>query len=313
MTAEQLYDSFVTLVRPAPDQSNPFAAEELARAIRETRRADALFRALPARELFDTATAAATVLAEQSVALKKMQEDINAARKAGDKELAERLGKQAGPIQRQKLQAVHDQVLVPMMSRLLGKPFTATLSGKLNPILETVQNARLPGIDPTEGGAADTAMQAAMHAAFLAEAEHYRIPAKERERYVSERSRALRTWPRSADVESPAPRGHYLREFGQSDRETVDNANPDANIGQALLLMNSALVPQATAPFSQLMLEVGRAQDDAAKLRAVYLAVLARAPTDIERTTWAKAKQSGLGFDDLAAALLNTRQFLFVP
>jgi Protein of unknown function (DUF1549)/Protein of unknown function (DUF1553) len=313
MTAEQIYDSFVTLVRPAPDQANPFAAEELARAIRETRRADALFRALPSHDLFDTAVAAATVLTEQAVALKKMQEDINAARKAGDKELVERLGKQAGPIQRQKLQAIHDQVLVPMMSRLLGTPYTATLSGKLNPILETVQNARIPGIDTAEGRATDTAAQAAMQATFLAEVERYRIPAKDRDRYLSERSRALRSWPRSADMESPAPRGHYLREFGQSDRETVDNSNPEANIGQALLLMNSALVPQATAPYAQLMLEVGRASDDEAKLRAVYLAVLARAPTDAERKTWAKAKQNGLGMDDLAAALLNTRQFLFIP
>jgi len=313
MTAEQIYDSFVTLVRPAPDQFNPFAAEELARAIRETRRADALFRALSPRELFDAAASTATVLGEQSVALKKMQDDINAARKAGDKELVERLGKQTGPIQRQKLQAIHDQVVVPMMSQLLGRPFTATLSGKVNPILETVQNARIPGIDPADATAADAATAAALQAVFRAEAVHYRIPAKDLDRYVSERTRALRSWPRSADMESPAPRGHYLREFGQSDRELVDNANPEANIGQALLLMNSVLVPQATAPFSQLMLEVGRASDDEGKLRAVYLAVLSRAPNDADRQAWTKAKKDGLLLDDLIAALLNTRQFLFVP
>lgn len=312
MTAEQIYDSFVTLVRPNPDQPNPAANEDLARAIRETRRADALFRALPPRDLFDTAVAASSVLGEQAQALKQMQDEITAARKAGDKARAEQIGKQAGLIQRQKMLAVHDRVLVPMMSRLLGAPFTATLSGKLNPILETVQNARIPGIDTTDA-TAEAQANAAMMAVFRAEAERYRIPSDQVERYCGERTRQLRTWPRSADLESPAPRGHYLREFGQSDRETVDNANPEANIGQALLLMNSALVPQATAPNSQLMLEVGRAADDEGKLRAVYLAVLARAPTDAERKTWANAKQNGLGFDDLAAALLNTRQFLFIP
>ena len=77
--------------------------------------------------------------------------------------------------------------------------------------------------------------------------------------------------------------------------------------------MNSVLVPQATAPFSQLMLEVGRASDDEGKLRAVYLAVLSRAPNDADRQAWTKAKKDGLVLDDLIAALLNTRQFLFVP
>lgn len=313
MTAEQIYDSFVTLVRPAPDQFNPFAAEELARAIRETRRADALFRALPPRELFDIAASAATVLGEQSVALKKMQEDINAARQAGDKELVERLGRQAGSIQRQKLAAIHDRVLVPMLSRLLGEPFTATLSGRLNPILETVRLARVSGIDCGDDAADAAAIQATMEAVFRDEADHYCIRPSEVERFIEERGRLLRSWPRSADLESPAPRGHYLREFGQSDRETVDNANPEANIGQALLLMNSALVPQATAHHSQVMLEVRRASDDEGRLRAVYLAVLSRAPTDAERHTWTMAREQGLGFDDLAAALLNTRQFLFIP
>jgi hypothetical protein len=312
MTAEQIYDSFVTLVRPNPDQPNPVASEDLTRAICETRRADALFRALPPHDLFDTAVSASIVLGEQAQALKQMQDEINAARKAGDKARAEQIGKQASQIQRQKMQAVHDRVLVPMMSRLLGAPFTATLSGKLNSILETVQNARIPGIDAVDTSA-DTQANAAMTAVFRAEAERYRIPSSQVERYCAERARLLRAWPRSADLESPAPRGHYLREFGQSDRETVDNANPEANIGQALLLINSALVPQATAPNSQLMLEVGRASDDEGKLRAVYVAILARTPSEIERKAWATANQNGLGFDDLAAALLNTRQFLFIP
>jgi hypothetical protein len=312
MTAEQIYDSFVTLVRPAPDQPNPVIGEELARAIRETRRADALFRALPPPELFDTAVSASAVLGEQAQALKRMQDEINAARKVGDKARAEQIGKQSSQIQRQKMQAVHDRVLVPMMSRLLGMPYTAMLSGKLNPILETVQNARIPGIDSADASA-ESRIDDAMMAVFRAEVERYRIPSGQVERYLAERVRLLRAWPRSADLESPAPRGHYLREFGQSDRETVDNASQEANIGQALLLMNSALVPQATAAWSQLMLEVGRADDDGAKVRAVYLAVLSREPTPADRAAWAKARQNGMGLDDLAAALLNTRQFLFIP
>jgi hypothetical protein len=43
---------------------------------------------------------------------------------------------------------------------------------------------------------------------------------------------------RSADLRSPAPNGHFLREFGQSDRELVENSNDEASVGQALMLLN---------------------------------------------------------------------------
>ena len=48
-------------------------------------------------------------------------------------------------------------------------------------------------------------------------------------------------WSRAAELPSPAPRGHFLREFGQSDRDLIDNANSDASMPQALVLMNSEL------------------------------------------------------------------------
>jgi hypothetical protein len=38
-----------------------------------------------------------------------------------------------------------------------------------------------------------------------------------------------------------------LREFGQSDRETIENANYDASVPQALAMMNGSLLPQITA------------------------------------------------------------------
>ena len=47
---------------------------------------------------------------------------------------------------------------------------------------------------------------------------------------------------RAAEIESPAPRGHYLREFGQSDREMIENSNSDASVPQALALMNGTCI-----------------------------------------------------------------------
>jgi hypothetical protein len=311
MTAEQVYDSFVTLMNPSPDAVNPFAREEGERALRESARADAMFRAVPPEELYDMAVAASKVLAEQAAALKAMQAKINEARKAGDTELAKKLGKEADQIDRRKWQAINDQVVVPLLSRLLKRPVEMKPTTARNAIFETVRNARVPGIDDTSP-TAEAATHEALVAGFKREAAFYKLSDKETGKYVDERLKQLKEWPRSADVESSAPRGHYLRAFGQSDRETIDNANPEANIAQALLLMNSELIPKATAPRSQLMLAVGRAGGEAAKIDAVCLAVLSRHATAKERQKWAEAKARGLSVEDFAAALLHTRQFLFI-
>ena len=75
---------------------------------------------------------------------------------------------------------------------------------------------------------------------------------------------------RSAELESPAPRGHYLREFGQSDRETIENANNEASVPQALAMMNGSLLPQLLDRFSQLMLTMRKAQYPDDKVEAAY-------------------------------------------
>jgi hypothetical protein len=58
------------------------------------------------------------------------------------------------------------------------------------------------------------------------------------------------TWSRAAELPSPAPRGHFLREFGQSDREIIENANDEASVPQALTMMNGSLLSQLTSAWS---------------------------------------------------------------
>lgn len=312
MTAEQIYDSFVTLIRPSPDQANPFAHEESERVIREAMRADAFFRAFTPLELYDRAAAAAAVLNERAAALKELQVKINAARKAGDLDLAKELGKQTETIQRKKWQAINDQMVVPMLSKLVGKPIEAKPTTGRNAIVETVRAARIPAIDDKPLGAEDPAVLEGLRTEFSEEASYFKIPASDFDKYAAARTKQLKDWPRSADLESPAPRGHFLRDFGQSDRETTDNSNPDANITQALVLMNSDLVPQTLRAYSHLKLEEALAQGDDAGVDVVYMAILSRKVTATERQIWNAARQKGMSLDDLSAALLNTHQFLFV-
>ena len=53
---------------------------------------------------------------------------------------------------------------------------------------------------------------------------------------------------RASELPSPAPNGHFLREFGQSDRETIQNANFDTSVAQALGLLNGKITDDVLNP-----------------------------------------------------------------
>ena len=147
----------------------------------------------------------------------------------------------------------------------------------------------------------------------MEEAEFFGIPEKERKSYVSQRQQVNRSTLRAAELESPAPRGHYLREFGQSDRETIENANNEASVPQALAMMNGSLLPQILSRYSQLMLTVNKAPYPDEKVEAAYMSILSRKPAAGEKAAWLKAQEAGLSsMDDLVFSLLNTQQFIFI-
>ena len=148
--------------------------------------------------------------------------------------------------------------------------------------------------------------------AWSEEAMYYAIPRKQWRDYFRSRARQSQQWLRAAEIESPAPRGHFLRNFGQSDREFIENSNSEASVPQALVLMNGELLPQIVDRYSQLMLAVGRARSADERIDAVYMAVLSRIPTAREKDLCLQAQDKGLTtVEDLIYALINTRQFIF--
>ena len=155
--------------------------------------------------------------------------------------------------------------------------------------------------------------EAKRDAAFREEAAFFGIPEKEHRSYFRTRADQMRNFLRAAEIESPAPRGHYLREFGQSDRETIENANNEASVPQALAMMNGQLLPQILGKYSQLMLSLSQAPYPDDKVDAAYMAILSRKPTPREKEVWLAAQDKGLNTtEDLIFALLNTQQFIFV-
>lgn len=125
--------------------------------------------------------------------------------------------------------------------------------------------------------------------------------------------RARNRLVRASELTSPAPNGHFLREFGQSDREVIDNANDQASIPQALELLNGEVINALGSRYSLLRRTLQDAESPDEIVRLIYQAMLSRDPRAEESAllteALSKKETNPVG---IVWALLNTRQFLFI-
>lgn len=119
---------------------------------------------------------------------------------------------------------------------------------------------------------------------------------------------------RASELPSPARPGHFLRTFGQSDREVIDNASKDASVPQALTLLNSPLANSLTQPTSLLFQKLSKTASPDQKVTLLYEALLSRPPTTAERTTLnaVLAERGTQAIPDITHALITGSQFLFI-
>jgi hypothetical protein len=118
---------------------------------------------------------------------------------------------------------------------------------------------------------------------------------------------------RAAELEQPNRGGHFLSEFGQSQRLLIDGAGYGGSVPQVLMLMNGNAQQMLTKADSKLLeITKGMATDDE-KINALFLAIMNRKPTDVEVTLSKKTVADGAdGYGSLVWALINTREFIFV-
>ena len=120
---------------------------------------------------------------------------------------------------------------------------------------------------------------------------------------------------RASELPAPLPLGHFLRQFGQSDRETIEGGRTVATVPQILAMFNG--------PITHAMLERGSVIYDEVTSHApreaidvVFLAVLSRRPSAEERALAVQeimsAEDRATGCGNVIWALLNTREFLFI-
>lgn len=120
---------------------------------------------------------------------------------------------------------------------------------------------------------------------------------------------------RASEQQSPTPPGHFLREFGQSNREQVENGSREITSTQWLSMMNGFVDENILSnPGSVLMRNVAKAKSNSQKIETIYISVLARRPTQDEVQLW----EADFDLDGDAASreliwlLVNSTEFLFI-
>jgi len=120
---------------------------------------------------------------------------------------------------------------------------------------------------------------------------------------------------RASELSSPAPRDHFLYVFGASDREVVEGASKDPNVGQVLTLMNGfvqdQLVNRSDAHLYKCLEDV---TSDAEKVRRLYLAILSRTPTaeEMELMLDELKARGDEGCRNVVSCLVMSSEFLFL-
>lgn len=119
---------------------------------------------------------------------------------------------------------------------------------------------------------------------------------------------------RASDLPSPSPRGHMLRTFGQSDRDTIENASREAAVPQALALLNGPVADALVNDNSAFSRAVAQEETGDARVNAIFLGLLSRYPTADEKKIIASVagERGDNAKADVVHALLNTGEFLFV-
>ena len=120
---------------------------------------------------------------------------------------------------------------------------------------------------------------------------------------------------RASELPSPAPREHFLCLFGASDREVVEAASKDPNVGQMLSLMNGFVQRElVNKPDAHVYKSLRNVTSSREKIRRLYLAILNRSPT-AQEMEWMLAEVESAGdqaYRNIVAALVMSSEFVFL-
>jgi hypothetical protein len=120
---------------------------------------------------------------------------------------------------------------------------------------------------------------------------------------------------RASELPQPAPAGHFLQKFGQSERLfVVGSSSKVGSVPQLMELMNGFPTEVLTSSDSLIFKKLQKITTPRKKAEVVFLSILNRLPTEDEKNLLLQEMKSSNSEDlaDLIWALLNTPEFFFI-
>jgi hypothetical protein len=314
MTAEQVWDSLVALVSPDPEQPNWSARE---RERRELSNRHNLAKMLDKTEpdlLFQASKLVAAAMKDQNKEFDQLRKELDVARAKDDKEKAKEIQRRLNESQRILRETV-SRCFYEAAKKSNNKEIQAQLAASAGegPMEMAMMNMmETPRVDAKAAPLNEKLMQRIKADEVLLGIKDPKS-AKSFENY---QKTLHQTWSRAAELPSPAPRGHFLREFGQSDRDVIENASDEASVPQALTIMNGSLLSQITSGWSTFSLNLRKAATNEEKIDVLFLSLYSRPPTAKEKTHMLQTIESYASnknlWEDITLAALSTQRFIFV-
>lgn len=117
---------------------------------------------------------------------------------------------------------------------------------------------------------------------------------------------------RASELPQPEKDQHFLRQFGQSDRQIADSNSDEGNIPQVMMLMNGDAQAVIGSPRSLAVQTAQKQATSEQQIESLYVSFFCRKPKAEEVATAKEALSGGLSLSDLTWVLFNTREFVFV-
>ena len=315
MSAEQIWDSIVALALPEADGYRPKVAGQLA-TVEKVR---LIYNAVEKRSE-EEFVAMVKEIGEAYERIRPREEKVRKqsaeALEAGDKERLAKLRNELNGLRNEARKVVEEIGYRNVGRKVDGGDLLAAMG--LTEMEMGMQDGEAVSLNETPG---ERAILTKLPKPEFTDPPAEMTDKKERKNWVDLQRQDYRGYTglvsqmaRASELESPARRGHFLREFGQSDREVIENSANSASVPQALNLMNGSMVEALTNRFAVFGRRIHAAGDPDEKIRMIFQAMLTREPNEREMNL-ARAELEVRGDDAYPAivwALLNTQQFIFV-
>ena len=304
MSAEQIWDSLAALTIPDVDHYQPTLARELVAIDKERKIYEALESHSP--EEFKAVVDGLSVEVKASYARQQIvREKYTQARQAEDAELIRKYRdesrKLSGDLRRKISQVAYQGAD--------GRTRDASALMASAGIMEMSVGNRMGG----ESYIRSTLPKVKLEAPEGMSKVEAKAWQRKQKSAASTWGRTARAVMRASELPTPAPRGHFLREFGQSDRELIENASESASVPQALSLMNSKMADILRHPYSVLGQALVKCETPREEIQTLYQHMFTRQPSKRETDRLLREYESDPknARDNVIWALLNTQQFIF--